>query len=654
MFVKELEITLENGMKISGELDLPERQGQWKTIILFHGSGPSDRHATVESMGGIVSRNFDLLSEGFVKARYAVFRYDKRENYDIEIIIRDAREVTRFVSGLSEVEGILFYGWSEGVRVCTTLVSDFPNAQALILQSGIAEGWSSYFSYILRELTVEKLKELDNNSDSILEISDFLNCIPDSTSISFSLYLLILGTDKEGNMKFNEELDPEGKGSFSIIDNWIPLADEIVADPTTLIRFAENAPGETWAGILDDIKKIQLPILVLHGLNDGWISPVEAVQIAKAARNNADIILFKGLGHSLSKVSSPLKDEGGTIEDELMGILGKGSDRSRLLSKNLNVPMYTDIKEINQNVDAACVVVPNAAGGGNGANIAKSILAKGIPTLLEHPAHEVEIVNCIRESGSAAFMLNPFYRYIKPIRDFLEAAQIISKHAHLINASLECAIHVLYDGIDILGCALGGLSTWKLGNVAESYTTSMAGGGNRVISGIIGMVPVTFIVNTNVDRNDIDHPLHLYHRIELTFSTGRLCLVNTHGPVIWLPFLHMPRDEYGTLSINVEEEVNIPSGVTIGNVMLPSVKETFEQIWPDAVKKALEILFKQNRTEKMSMAQYQIYVSKLWSEICQKVGYMNIVDYDNFGDIKSIFYDLEKRHLIKKENDGIE
>ena len=198
------------------------------------------------------------------------------------------------------------------------------------------------------------------------------------------------------------------------------------------------------------------------------------------------------------------------------------------------------------------------------------------------------------------------------------------------------------------------LTSIQLGNVAESYTTSMAGGGNRVISGIIGMVPVTFIVNTNVDRNDIDHPLHLYHRIELTFSTGRLCLVNTHGPVIWLPFLHMPRDEYGTLSINVEEEVNIPSGVTIGNVMLPSVKETFEQIWPDAVKKALEILFKQNRTEKMSMAQYQIYVSKLWSEICQKVGYMNIVDYDNFGDIKSIFYDLEKRHLIKKENDGIE
>lgn len=70
--------------------------------------------------------------------------------------------------------------------------------------------------------------------------------------------------------------------------------------------------------ISDDIEKLQIPILVLHGLNDGWISPVEAVKIAKTARNYADIVLFKGLGHSLSKVESPLKDEGGTIEDEVI------------------------------------------------------------------------------------------------------------------------------------------------------------------------------------------------------------------------------------------------------------------------------------------------------------------------------------------------
>ena len=236
MFVKELEITLENGMKISGELDLPERQGQWKTIILFHGSGPSDRHATVESMGGIVSRNFDLLSEGFVKARYAVFRYDKRENYDIEIIIRDAREVTRFVSGLSEVEGILFYGWSEGVRVCTTLVSDFPNAQALILQSGIAEGWSSYFSYILRELTVEKLgyslRVSVRNIETIKDTGMYM---------APNIQLFELDIDKESNIgKFF-------KGSDLVIGAIGPSAD--YSEKMLLEAMAENIPYVDPGGI---------------------------------------------------------------------------------------------------------------------------------------------------------------------------------------------------------------------------------------------------------------------------------------------------------------------------------------------------------------------------------------------------------------------
>lgn len=115
----------------------------------------------------------------------------------------------------------------------------------------------------------------------------------------------------------------------------------------------------------------------------------------------------------------------------------------------------------------------------------------------------------------------------------------------------------------ILVCGTG-FGKIYLKAIAESKEYELMGIlGKGSDSGIIGMVPVTFIVNTNVDRNDIDHPLHLYHRIELTFSTGRLCLVNTHGPVIWLPFLHMPRDEYGTLSIILSRNEYLPT--SIGN-----------------------------------------------------------------------------------------
>lgn len=323
MQVKELEINLSKGAKIYGELDSPQGNGPWKTIILFHGSGAMDRHATVEGIGQVISCNFELLSERFVQAGYAVFRYDKRESYDINIIIQDARAVTQFIKELPDVSEILFYGWSEGVRVCTTLISEFPEVRALLLQSGLAEGWSSYFAYILQELTVEKFKELDKNGDGILELADFASCMPDLTSITFSLYLLVLNIEQNGNRSFKKELDPKQTGSFSIKENWLPLTSEIVANPTTLTRFVENAPEETWTGILDDIGNLQIPVLVLHGLNDGRVSPVESVKIAKTIRNHADVVLFKGLGHSLSKVDSPLKDEGGVMEEEaIMAIVG--------------------------------------------------------------------------------------------------------------------------------------------------------------------------------------------------------------------------------------------------------------------------------------------------------------------------------------------
>ena len=316
MQVNDYTINLTGNNKIYAELDFPHGKGPWKTIILFHGSGPSDRHALVKKRGHVISHNFDLLTERLVQAGYAVFRYDKRENYDINLIIQDAIEVTKFVFQLAEVGKILVYGWSEGVRVCAALYSYFPEISAMILQSGIAEGWSAYFSYILRELTVEKLEELDRNHDGILELEDFRKCEFKSTSITFSLYILVLYIESNGNMSFNKELDSEGKGKFSIKEDWLPLADKIIADPTYLNKFAENAPKEVWGGILDDIRRLEIPILILHGLNDGWISPIESVKIAMTARNHADIRLFKGLGHALSKVRSPLDDEGGVMEME--------------------------------------------------------------------------------------------------------------------------------------------------------------------------------------------------------------------------------------------------------------------------------------------------------------------------------------------------
>ena len=364
---------------------------------------------------------------------------------------------------------------------------------------------------------------------------------------------------------------------------------------------------------------------------------------------NRKRILVCGTGFGKIYLKTIIESE----QYELAGILGRGSARTRNLAESLGVPVYTDFVEIDTEVDAACVIIPNAAGGGNGAEIAEKLLLKGIPTLLEHPAHDKEIVRCLKAAKGVPFMLNPFYRYIEPVRDFLKTATIIGQSSKLLCASLECAIHVLYDGLDILGCALGDLSTWKLGKVTEIPISSLTGGGNKCVGAVIGSIPVMITVNTNVDKNDPDHPLHLYHRIELTFSTGRLCLVNTHGPIVWMPFLHMPRDEHGTMNIDEGGMADLPSSLNIGEITAPSMRKTFNEVWPGAVLQALEFLFEQNKAKKLQMAQYQIYVSKLWSRISREMGYMNLVNFDTEGNAKQVLYEFQKHGLLKESKEFV-
>ena len=334
---------------------------------------------------------------------------------------------------------------------------------------------------------------------------------------------------------------------------------------------------------------------------------------------------------------------------KIAGIMAQGSQRSRQLADHFGVPLYSDPGDEEICPDCACVVVPNAAGGGKGAEIAAQLLGRGIPTLLEHPAHEKEILQCIRASDGVPFLLNPFYRYIDPIQDFLNAAAFLRKEATLLNASLTCAIHVLYDGLDILGCAIGALAPWKLGDVVSTpgngvdITELEVGGGNKTIGALLGGVPVSVTVNTEVDRNDPDHPLHLYHRITLTFSSGTLCLVNTHGPVVWLPFLQIPRSKEGSLdSIFKSEESQIPSAQIVGSPVAPNMAQTLHEVWAKGIIRALNELTSQGHSEKRQSAQFQILVSRLWSEVSRKVGYSRSVSYGGQPPIVRIFQEFQK------------
>jgi len=75
---------------------------------------------------------------------------------------------------------------------------------------------------------------------------------------------------------------------------------------------------------------------------------------------------------------------------KIVGLLAKGSDRSYECARYYNIPLYTSLDEVEERVDVACVAVKTGALGGEGANIAKQLLRKGINVLLEQPVHYKE------------------------------------------------------------------------------------------------------------------------------------------------------------------------------------------------------------------------------------------------------------------------
>lgn len=80
---------------------------------------------------------------------------------------------------------------------------------------------------------------------------------------------------------------------------------------------------------------------------------------------------------------------------KLVGILASGSERSRKYSEQYGIKLFSSIDEINPlEVDLACVVIRSGIVGGSGADIALSLLNKGINVLQEQPVSYVEAANC--------------------------------------------------------------------------------------------------------------------------------------------------------------------------------------------------------------------------------------------------------------------
>jgi pyochelin biosynthetic protein PchG len=299
----------------------------------------------------------------------------------------------------------------------------------------------------------------------------------------------------------------------------------------------------------------------------------------------------------------------------LAGIVARGSARSVALAAEYGVPLYHSVDQLPDDVDAAVVAVSSSVGGGQGAELARSLMERGVHVLQEHPMHQKELADCLRTARGTGtqFLLNTFYPHLAPVRRFIDSARRLTALRTPVFVDAMCAVQVSFDLLDILAEIFDGLRPWSL-------TESAAATGRPLTSvdATVAGVPLTLRVENRMEPGDDSSSLFL-HRITVATDAGNLTLVNTHGPVVWSPVLRLEQDADGRFVTGSDDSGTEVLGPAEG----PSWAEVLTSVWPQGVLRALDELCARVEAggDPLRGAQRHLAVAHTWQQLTETLGY---------------------------------
>lgn len=215
----------------------------------------------------------------------------------------------------------------------------------------------------------------------------------------------------------------------------------------------------------------------------------------------------------------------------LAAILSTGSQRSMEYAAQLQVPHFTQIEQLPAgSVDIACIAVAGEAGQ----QLAVQCLTRGIHVLCEHPVGEefVSYALGLAAKNSCRFHVNAHFADLAAPQAFYQAISVASQQGPCMHFDLNVNLRTLYSGLDLLGRALGSLSSIEL----VPKASNPKGKGLFETLQLTGAeFSVSLLCQNFASEHDDGSATLLNHRLSATFPHGNLLLCETAGPVYWFP-----------------------------------------------------------------------------------------------------------------------
>ncbi|XKK38858.1 Gfo/Idh/MocA family oxidoreductase [Nocardiopsis sp. ARC36] len=315
----------------------------------------------------------------------------------------------------------------------------------------------------------------------------------------------------------------------------------------------------------------------------------------------------------------------------LAGLLSTGSRHSRELAERHGVPCHTSPDELPADIDAAVVAVPAAVMGGQGSELARTLLAKGVHVLQEHPLHPDELSESLRAARKAGrqFQVNTHYPHVAPVREFIEAARRLRRLQRVLFVDAAAPVHVLAPLIDILARALGGTRPWRLGDPVpptEDVVAAAKGGAAEPAARGHRRSPA------DTAGAQPDPPRGPGQPLPLLAPRGRGDRRRGPDPGrhprarAVAPADPLPRDSGHRLVFTPgtgAESLRLPASAVLGQAgPPPRISEIFSELWPEAIGEALDgfAAAVAEGGDPLRSAQQDLAVFALWRELMERLG----------------------------------
>lgn len=306
---------------------------------------------------------------------------------------------------------------------------------------------------------------------------------------------------------------------------------------------------------------------------------------------------------------------------EVVGLLARGSERSRQCAGYYGIPLYTAADQLPDDIDLACVVLRSGVLGGKGTELSLRFLEQGVHVVQEQPVHYKDMTACMRAARKhgAVFRTGDHYIHLPEVRRFIACAKALLEHQPALYIDAAFASQVSYPMMHIFLEALPSIRPWKTGTVARD------GGPFHVLTGTLGTTPAILRVHNEVDPGDPDNYLHLLHRASIGCEGGSLSLADTHGPVFWQPRLHIP-EQLNMLGELAEADIGYMlenSLEALGSSLPSNYRTILAKQWPQAIAREL-LAMREMTVDPAGQAvrsQQELLCARQWQEITAVLGY---------------------------------